>query len=44
VVFAFGYDLAREQAGNGLLDFLGIFSRIDLGFRDYDDLFCFRIV
>jgi len=42
VLFALGYDLAREQAHYGFLDFLRILCRLDLGLSDYEDFFRFR--
>src|SRR6266481_6126828 len=41
VLFALGYDLAREQARYRFLDFLRILSRLDLGLSDYEDFFRF---
>lgn len=42
VLFAFGYNVAREQARYGFLDFLGVLSRLDLGFCGYEDFFGLR--
>ena len=42
VFFAFGYYVPREQACYRFLDFLRVFSRLDLGFRDYEDLLGLR--
>ena len=42
VLFTLSYELAREEARNGFLDFLRILCRLDLGLSDYEDLLCFR--